>query len=70
MKKQEIKFKLTSYRYLNAAIANSQDMVTIVTTLFNELKGNSPDEIKDSFMTALAGIIHEQAEKERNENGD
>lgn len=70
MKKEEIKLKLTVYTYLNAAIANSHDIITIATTLFNELKGSSADEIKDLFINSLVKIIHEQAEKERVVNGD
>lgn len=70
MKKEEIKLKLTVYTYLNAAIANSHDIITIATTLFDELKGSSADEIKDLFINSLVKIIHEQAEKERVVNGD
>jgi len=70
MKKEEIKLKLTVYKYLNAAIANSHDIITIATTLFDELKGSSADEIKDLFINSLVKIIHEQAEKERVVNGD
>jgi len=70
MKKEEIKLKLTVYTYLNAAIVNSHDIITIVTTLFDELKGSSADEIKDLFINSLVKIIHEQAEKERVVNGD
>ena len=70
MKKEEIKLKLTVYTYLNAAIANSHDIITIATTLFDELKGSSADEIKDLFFDSLAKIIHDEAEKERLSNGD
>lgn len=68
MKKAEWKVKLALYRAISGIIDNQKYIITIIQTLFAELKDVPTEQLKGEFVNKVAEIVHAQAEMERNES--
>lgn len=66
MKYKEWKIKLALYTVIEKLIAEQKDITTLLSDLYAALKDVPFNELKDEFLGKLAGIIHDQAEAERN----
>ncbi len=65
MKKAEWKVKLSFYGTIASIIDNQKPIITMIQTLFEELKNVPPEELKSEFINKIAELAHEQAVKER-----
>lgn len=49
---------------------NWDEVKDYVIRLYDATKGSTMDELKKDFIHELASIVHDSAEKEREENGE
>ena len=66
-KKAEWKVKSMFYGTIANIIDNQKPIITMIQTLFAELKDVPVDELQGELSGKIAEIIHAQAEMERNE---
>ena len=66
-KKAELKVKAMFWGTIAGIIDNQKPIITMIQTLFAELKDVPVDELKGELISKVAEIIHAQAEMERNE---
>ena len=67
MKKAEWKVKLALYGTIAGIIDNQKYIITMIQTLFTELKDVPTEQLKGEFVNKIAEIVHAQAEMERDE---
>ena len=65
MKKKEILVKSRLYEMILEIADEKEDLIRVIKDLYESLKGVSVDELRKEFISKLAEIIHNQAEKER-----
>ena len=65
MKKMEIEIKLTLYGYVLGVLHEKKEIMELGRKLYETLKESSPEEIKESFINAIAELMHEQAMTEQ-----
>ena len=68
MKKAEWKVKLAVYGAIAGIIDNHKYIITMIQTLFTQLKDVPAEQLKGEFVDKVAEIVHAQAEMERNES--
>ena len=68
MKKAEWKVKLALYGAIAGIIDNQKYIITMIQTLFTELKDVPTEQLKGEFVNKIAEIVHAQAEMERDES--
>ncbi len=64
MKKMEIEIKLALYGYVLGVLHEKKEIMGLGRKLYETLKESSPEDIKESFINAIAELVHEQAVKE------
>lgn len=65
MKKKEILVKSRLYGMILEIAEEKEDLIRVIKDLYESLKGVSADELRKEFISKLAEIIHNSAEKER-----
>ena len=66
-KKAEFKVKAVFYGAIAGIIDNQKSIITLIQTLFTELKDIPNEQLKSEFVNKIAEIVHAQAEMERDE---
>ena len=69
MKKREIELKLMLYAYIHDFLKNKDSVIKMTISLVNELATTPGDELKETFISKMAELIHEQTHKERDGEG-
>lgn len=64
MKKEEIKWKLTVYTYLNKLVAEHKALLDSLTKLYQSFANESEEDIKEAFINSMVTLIHNQTQKE------
>ena len=67
MKKNEWMVKNYFYSYVLKFVENKKEMIDFIGKLYIALKDMSTDELQKEFIKAIAEIVHNEAEKTRNE---
>ncbi len=65
MKKMEIEIKLALYGYVSGVLHEKKEIMELGRKLYETLKESSPEDIKESFIHAIAELAHEQAIQEK-----
>lgn len=65
MKKMEIEIKLALYGYVLGVLHEKKEIMELGKKLYETLKESSPDDIKESFINAIAELAHEQVIQEK-----
>lgn len=65
MKKKEIEFKLMVYTYGIKFMDEKADIVKSVWNIYEAIKETPMPELREKFIAELAGLAHEQAQKEK-----
>lgn len=65
MKKMEMEIKLALYGCVSAFLKEKKELAALAERLYTALKEASPEELEDTFVKAIAGLVHEQAVRER-----
>ncbi len=65
MKKMEIEIKMTLYGYVLGVLHEKKEIMELGKKLYETLRESSPEDIKESFINAIAELAHEQAAKEK-----
>lgn len=65
MKKKEIEIKLALYSYISALLNEKKEMIELGRKLYETLKETSPEDIRESFINAVAELAHEQMVQEQ-----
>lgn len=61
----EIEIKLALYGYVLGVLHEKKEIMELGRKLYETLKESSPEDIKESFIHAIAELAHEQAVKEQ-----
>lgn len=64
MKKKEIELKLTLYTYASTLINERKNVIDLVENIYKALKDIPAEELHDRLMKEIAGLVHEEAEKD------
>lgn len=64
-KKAELKVKAMFWGAIAGIIDNQKPIMKMIETLYTELKGTSPEELRSEFISKMAEIIHDERENER-----
>lgn len=67
MKKKEIEFKLMFYTYGIRFMDEKQEFVKTIWNVYESIKDTQVNELRDKLIYELAGLAHEQALKEKQE---
>lgn len=65
MKKMEIEIKMTLYGYVLGVLHEKKEIMELGKKLYETLRESSPEDIKESFINAIAELAHEQAVREQ-----
>lgn len=63
MKRNEWKVRSQFYGAIAALIDNRKDIISFSQRLYQELKDVPADELRDELIRSLAGLIHEENQK-------
>lgn len=63
MKKKEIELKLTLYTYTSALINERKNVIDLAENVYKALKDIPAEELQDRLIKEIAGLVHEEAEK-------
>lgn len=63
MKKKEIELKLTLYTYASALINERKNVIDLAENVYKALKDIPAEELQDRLIKEIAGLVHEEAEK-------
>lgn len=64
-KHYENKVMLVFYKTIASLLNEQKDIFTLLSSLYVSLKDTPVEDLKSEFITELAKIIHESAERER-----
>lgn len=67
-KKAELKIKGLFYGTIASFVDNKSGRLQTILNLLDSIKGLTGEELRTEFISGLAGIIHDEAEKERQNN--
>ena len=67
MKRKEIEFKFMFYTYGIRFMDEKYDLINMINNIYRILKETPINELRDQFITELAYLAHEQAQKEMND---
>ena len=67
-KKAELKVKSLFYGTIASFVDNKSGRLQTILNLIDSVKGLTGEELRTEFMAGLAGIIHDEAEQERQSN--
>lgn len=68
MKKAELKVKGLFYGTIASFVDDKSGRLQTILNLIDSVKGLTGEELRTEFITGLAGIIHNEAEQERQNN--
>lgn len=67
-KKAELKVKSLFYGTIASFVDDKSGRLQTILNLIDSVKGLTGEELRTEFMAGLAGIIHDEAEQERQSN--
>ena len=67
-KKAELKVKAMFYGTIASFVDNKSSRLQTILNLIDSVKGLTGEELRTEFIAGLAGIIHDEAEQERQNN--
>lgn len=67
-KKAELKVKSLFYGTIASFVDNKSGRLQTILNLIDSVKGLTGEELRTEFISSLAGIIHNEAEQERQNN--
>ena len=67
-KKAELKVKSLFYGTIASFVDNKSGRLQTILNLIDSVKGLTGEELRTEFIAGLAGIIHNEAEQERQNN--
>ena len=70
MKAAEIRLKLMLYIKLETMISEQKDIMDAIQRLYLAMKGKTVEELQTSFVHELAQIIHDENQKEDDQDGE
>ena len=69
-KKAELKIKSMFYGTIASFVDNKSSRLQTIMNLIDSVKGLTGEELRTEFIAGLAGIIHDEAEPERQNNAN
>lgn len=69
-KKAELKVKGLFYGTIASFVDNKSGRLQTILDLIDSVKGLTGEELRTEFIAGLAGIIHNEAEQNRQENAN
>lgn len=69
-KKAELKVKSLFYGTIASFVDNKSGRLQTILNLVDSVKGLTGEELRTEFISGLAGIIHDEAEQERQNNAN
>jgi hypothetical protein len=69
-KKAELKVKGLFYGTIASFVDNKSGRLQTILNLIDSVRGLTGEELRTEFIAGLAGIIHDEAEQERQENAN
>lgn len=70
MKADEIRLKLMLYGKLETVISEQKDIMDAIQRLYLAMKGKTVEELQENFIHELAQIIHDENQKEDDQDGE
>ena len=70
MKAAEIRLKLMFYTKLETVLSEQKDIMEAIQRLYLAMKGKTVEELQTSFVHELAQIIHDENQKEDDQDGE
>lgn len=70
MKAAEIRLKLMLYTKLETVVSEQKDIMDAIQRLYLAMKGKTVEELQTNFIHELAQIIHDENQKEDDQDGE